>query len=141
MESYSAKVQNLAMKLLECMSKALKIDVQNMRDVFKDQGTQSLRINYYPPCPQPDKVIGLTPHSDSVALTILLQFEDINGLQIAKDGKWVPIKPLPDAFVVNIGDILEVRNILVPFFLYIKWSDYNYTKTLFVSFTFYNIIV
>ncbi|KAL2906884.1 Protein SRG1, partial [Bienertia sinuspersici] len=64
--------------------------------------------SYYPPCPQPDKAIGLTPHSDAVALTILLQFDETKGLQIMKDKKWVPVKSLPDAFVVNIGDILEI---------------------------------
>ncbi|XP_026450872.1 codeine O-demethylase-like [Papaver somniferum] len=27
---------------------------------------------------------------------------------IRKDKKWIPIKPLPNAFVVNIGNILEI---------------------------------
>lgn len=36
---------------------------------------------------------------------------------------WVPIKPLPDAFIINIGDVLEVANIAfltfsIFFFLY-----------------------
>ena len=106
-DTYSAEVANLAMKILDCMAKALNIDTDFVRAVF-GEGRQSFRMNYYPPCPQPDKVIGLTPHSDSVALTILLQLNDMEGLQIKKDGKWVPVKPLPHAFVVNIGDILEV---------------------------------
>ncbi|PNX79484.1 protein SRG1-like [Trifolium pratense] len=67
-----------------------------------------MRMNYYPPCPQPEKVIGLTPHSDGSALTILLQLNDVEGLQVRKNGTWVPVKPLPNAFIVNIGDILEI---------------------------------
>ncbi|KAL2931158.1 Protein SRG1 [Bienertia sinuspersici] len=59
-ESYSLEIQNLAMKLVDCMSKALNIDPEYMRAVFEKGGTQSLRMNYYPPCPQPDKAIGLT---------------------------------------------------------------------------------
>jgi isopenicillin N synthase-like dioxygenase len=31
------------------------------------------------------------------------------GLQILKDNKWMPIQPVPNAFVINIGDTLEVR--------------------------------
>ncbi|XP_057494276.1 protein SRG1-like [Actinidia eriantha] len=69
---------------------------------------QSMRMNYYPPCPQPDLVIGLTPHSDAVGLTILLQLNEVEGLQIKKDGMWVPVRPLPNAFTVNIGDMLEI---------------------------------
>lgn len=108
LENYSAKLQNLATKLLDCMAKALKINTELLRWAFGDQGLQSFRMNYYPPCPQPEKVIGLTAHSDAVSLTILLQFDEIEGLQIRKDGKWVPVKPLPGAFVVNVGDILEI---------------------------------
>ena len=93
--------------MLSFMEKALKIEVNEMRKLF-EQGLQAMRMNYYPPCPKPDQVIGLTPHSDSVGLTILLQVNEVEGLQIRKDGMWIPITPLPNAFIVNIGDILEV---------------------------------
>ncbi|CAA0832379.1 2-oxoglutarate (2OG) and Fe(II)-dependent oxygenase superfamily protein [Striga hermonthica] len=67
-----------------------------------------MRMNYYPPCPQPELVMGFCPHSDASGLTILLQVNETVGLQVKKDGFWVPVSPLPDAFVVNIGDALEV---------------------------------
>ncbi|KAG5517113.1 hypothetical protein RHGRI_037764 [Rhododendron griersonianum] len=101
------------MKILDFISKALKMKTEEMRDLFKD-GRQAMRMNYYPPCPQPEKVIGLTPHSGSVDLTILLQINEVEGLQIRKDGMWVPVKPLPETFVVNIGDILECQTYLFP---------------------------
>jgi isopenicillin N synthase-like dioxygenase len=106
------ELQKLSMVIVEYMGKALKIDENEMRMLFED-GVQSMRMNYYPPCPQPEKVIGLTPHSDGSALTILLQLNDVQGLQVRKDGNWVPVKPLPNAFIVNIGDILEVLLYLV----------------------------
>ena len=89
------------------MAKALKMNPNDMKELF-EEGWQSMRMNYYPPCPRPDLVIGLNNHSDAVGLTILLQINDKEGLQIRKAGMWVPIKPLPNAFIVNIGDILEV---------------------------------
>ncbi|KAI4313626.1 hypothetical protein L6164_026589 [Bauhinia variegata] len=67
-----------------------------------------MRMNYYRPCSQPELVIGLNSHSDAIGLTILLQVNEMEGLQIRKDGIWVPVCPLPNAFVVNIGDILEI---------------------------------
>lgn len=107
LETYSIEVKNLAMMILGYMARALKMDAEEMRELFSD-GVQSMRINYYPPCPQPDMTIGFSPHSDADALTILFQLNETEGLQIRKDGNWVSIKPLPNAFVVNIGDIMEI---------------------------------
>lgn len=84
------------------------MDTKDMIVLF-EEGMQSMRMNYYPPCPQPDQVIGLTPHSDAVGITFLLELNGVEGLQIRKDDIWIPVKPLPNAFVVNIGEILEVN--------------------------------
>ncbi|KAG8385356.1 hypothetical protein BUALT_Bualt03G0034600 [Buddleja alternifolia] len=106
-EAYSAQVKILAMKILTQMAKALHMKAEEMKTLF-EEGRQSMRMNYYPPCPQPELVTGLYPHSDANGLTILLQVNEIEGLQINKDGVWIPVSPLPNAFVINIGDILEI---------------------------------
>ncbi|KAL5772064.1 hypothetical protein ACOSQ2_011988 [Xanthoceras sorbifolium] len=106
-EAYSIELRNLAMKILNLMAKALRMEPNDMKELF-EEGMQTMRLNYYPPCPQPELVIGLNPHSDAVGLTILLQVNEMEGLQIRKDGMWVPVKPLPDAFIINIGDMLEI---------------------------------
>ncbi|GLJ27817.1 hypothetical protein SUGI_0545920 [Cryptomeria japonica] len=69
---------------------------------------QYMRLNYYPPCPRPDLVLGISPHSDASAFTVLSQDDETVGLQICKDGEWVPVQPIPGALVINIGDMLEV---------------------------------
>ncbi|XP_065877144.1 protein SRG1-like [Euphorbia lathyris] len=107
LETYCTETKRVAMEMLCHMAEALKMDVKEMRELFND-GVQSMRMNYYPPCPEPDKAIGFAPHSDADALTILFQLDETQGLQIRKDGKWLPIRPLPNAFVVNIGDIMEI---------------------------------
>ncbi|XP_057982003.1 protein SRG1-like isoform X2 [Malania oleifera] len=107
LELYSLELKSLAMFILAQMAKALKMEPEEMKELFED-GEQSMRMNYYPRCPQPEQVNGISPHSDAVGLTILLQVNEVEGLQIRKDGMWVPLNPLPGAFVVNIGDILEI---------------------------------
>ncbi|XVF79118.1 hypothetical protein PTKIN_Ptkin14bG0193900 [Pterospermum kingtungense] len=107
LDSYGLELEALAMTLLTKMAEALEIKVEEMTGFFEG-GMQSFRMNYYPPCPQPQQAIGLRPHSDSVALTILLQLNEVEGLQIKKDGKWISVKPLPNAFIVNVGDVLEM---------------------------------
>ncbi|KAH7836508.1 hypothetical protein Vadar_002203 [Vaccinium darrowii] len=107
LESYMSELQKLAMTLLGLMLKALKIDKGEMEAMFED-GMQAVRMTYYPPCPQPKKVMGLTPHSDATGITILLQVNGVQGFQVKRDGIWIPVNILPDAFVVNVGDVLEI---------------------------------
>ncbi|CAI0379277.1 unnamed protein product [Linum tenue] len=108
LENYSLEVRNLAAQVLDHMAKALQMKPEEMKDIFSGNVRQTMRTNYYPPCPEPDKVIGFTPHSDGTGLTILLQVNEVEGLQIKKDGQWVAVKVLPNDFVVNVGDILEM---------------------------------
>ncbi|KAF2915809.1 hypothetical protein DAI22_09g067800 [Oryza sativa Japonica Group] len=72
----------------------------------RDLGRMALQR--YPPCRHPEKVMGIAPHSDGFGLTLLLQVNDTPGLQVSKDGRWRPVRPLPGAFVINVGEILEV---------------------------------
>ncbi|KAL8265892.1 hypothetical protein R6Q59_003236 [Mikania micrantha] len=107
LEVYSTEVKNVCMKTLMSIAKASKMKVEDMKVLF-EEGVQSMRMNYYPPCPQPEKVIGLSPHSDPLGITFLLQINEVEGLEIKKDGIWMPVKPLPNSFIVNIGDTLEI---------------------------------
>ncbi|XP_017700854.2 gibberellin 2-beta-dioxygenase 6 [Phoenix dactylifera] len=65
-----------------------------------------LRLNRYPPCPFSPETYGLMPHTDSDFLTILHQ-DEVGGLQLMKDSKWVAVRPNPDALIVNIGDLFQ----------------------------------
>lgn len=107
LEMYISELQKLSSLIFSMIAEALKIDKKSLLEMFED-GMQSMRLNYYPPCPEPDKVIGLTPHSDGSALTFLLQVNGVEGLQIKKDGVWMPVKVIPEALTLNLGDILEV---------------------------------
>ncbi|BAT93189.1 hypothetical protein VIGAN_07211300 [Vigna angularis var. angularis] len=107
LEVYSEKMKDLTMDIVGHLAKALGIEEVEIREIFEN-GIQMMRMNYYPACPEPEKVNGLTNHSDPTALTILLQLNEQQGLQIRKDEIWVPVKPLPNAFIVNVGDILEI---------------------------------
>nr|XP_043611145.1 protein SRG1-like isoform X2 [Erigeron canadensis] len=87
LETYSTEMKKLALSILGQMAKALGMDTQEMTELFQD-GYQAMRMNYYPPCPEPKMALGFSPHSDADALTILYQLNETEGLQILKDGKW-----------------------------------------------------
>ncbi|KAK9074940.1 hypothetical protein SSX86_003259 [Deinandra increscens subsp. villosa] len=107
LEAYSIELKRVSMNTLVSIAKASNMQVEEMKVLFKE-GVQSMRMNYYPPCPQPEQVIGLTPHSDPLAITFLLQINEVEGLEIKKEGNWIPVKPLLNSFIVNIGDTLEI---------------------------------
>lgn len=74
-----------------------------------EEGSQLIVVNCYPACPEPDLTLGLPPHSDYGILTLLLQ-DQVQGLQIQHQGKWMTVEPLPNSFIVNVGDHLEVAS-------------------------------
>ncbi|XP_027155002.1 protein SRG1-like [Coffea eugenioides] len=110
LQEYSIELKSLALKILNLIAKALGMKHEEI-EVLLEEGLQSMRLTYYPPCPQPELVTGLCHHSDPVSLTILLQINDVQGLQIKENEAWVPVLPLPNAFIVNVGDILEISQL------------------------------
>ncbi|XP_059279197.1 protein SRG1-like [Lycium ferocissimum] len=107
LEAYLLELQKLADILVLSIVKTLKITKEEVEEMFED-GMQSVRMTYYPPCPKPEQVMGFRPHSDATGITILHQVNGVDGLQVKKDGIWIPVHFLPNAFVVNLGDILEI---------------------------------
>lgn len=107
LDKYSLELANLSVQLFKFMANNLGVNQEALLGTFKGL-PQSMRINHYPSCSQADKVLGLSPHTDGVGMTFLLQVNDVEGLQIKKDDKWFSVKAIPGAFVVNIGDALEV---------------------------------
>ncbi|KAJ0602394.1 putative flavanone 3-dioxygenase [Helianthus annuus] len=103
---YCRSVRVLALQLVEAISESLGLD----KDYISAQlgsHAQVMALNYYPPCPQPDLTYGLPGHTDGYVLTLLLQ-DEVSGLQLLKDGQWVAVDPVPNAFVINIGDQIQV---------------------------------
>ncbi|XP_009792316.1 protein SRG1-like [Nicotiana tabacum] len=111
LEVYLSELQKLAKVLLWSIADTLKIAREEVDKMFNDEdGMQSVRMTYYPPCPKPELVMGFRPHSDATGITILHQVNGVDGFQVKKDGVWIPVHFLPNAFVVNLGDILEVSS-------------------------------
>ncbi|XVE93302.1 hypothetical protein REPUB_Repub01dG0179300 [Reevesia pubescens] len=107
-QEYIQEVEKLAFKLLELISLSLGLPANRLSEFFKHQ-TGMLRFNYYPPCPFPELALGVGRHRDGGALTVLAQ-DDVGGLQIKRqsDGEWIPVKPIPNAYIINIADTLQV---------------------------------
>ncbi|XP_061352423.1 probable 2-oxoglutarate-dependent dioxygenase SLC1 [Gastrolobium bilobum] len=106
--TYAEETKHLFLVIMEAILESLGIREEE-DNILKelDNGSQMVVTNFYPPCPQPDLTLGMPPHSDYGFLTLLLQ-DEVEGLQIQFQDKWVTVQPIPNAFVVNIGDHLEI---------------------------------
>jgi isopenicillin N synthase-like dioxygenase len=68
--------------------------------------TVLFRIFHYPAAPADDGGWGVAEHTDYGLLTLLAQ-DATGGLEVRVDGAWVEVPPRVDAFVCNLGDMLE----------------------------------
>ncbi|XP_057838196.2 flavonol synthase/flavanone 3-hydroxylase [Cryptomeria japonica] len=109
MDEYSKMICKLWEVLMQALCGGLGLANENALDEALGGERKEIHftINYYPPCPQPEQVFGVSPHSDVDALTILLQ-DQIPGLQILKGDAWLDVPCIPGALVVNIGDQIEI---------------------------------
>jgi isopenicillin N synthase-like dioxygenase len=119
MMAYYDKVDALGRDLLSLFEMSLDLPRKTFSRFFR-KDMNSLRLLHYPPqAPDgPGDHLGARAHTDTNAFTILAQ--DANGgLEIRnRAGEWVAVPPIPNTFVVNVGEILKV------------WTDGVFSSTL-----------
>ncbi|GMI81061.1 JASMONATE-INDUCED OXYGENASE2, Jasmonic Acid Oxidase 2 [Hibiscus trionum] len=114
LSEYGAEVVKLGGRLLKAMSTNLGLKEDYLQNAFGGEDIGAcLRVNFYPKCPQPDLTLGLSSHSDPGGMTFLLPDHDVAGLQVRKNGNWLTVNPIPNAFIVNVGDQIQVLSNMI----------------------------
>ena len=70
-EKYEKAVSALALRE-HMISLSLGLSTERLDDYLQNQGSYLL-VNYYPTCPNPKLALGVGPHKDANAFTILAQ--------------------------------------------------------------------
>lgn len=107
-EEYAKEMMALAMRLMDLIAMSMELPKGRFHEFFHHH-TSSIRLNHYPPCRSPELALGVGPHKDAGVLTILSQ-DSVGGLEVRQksDGQWVKVKPIPDTYIVNLGDVVQV---------------------------------
>ncbi|KAJ3329489.1 hypothetical protein HDU76_007804 [Blyttiomyces sp. JEL0837] len=121
--SYVTKCLEIGKATMSAMALGLKLS-ETFFDTLNNDSFWVMRIIGYPPLPQNEvknDEVGMScgEHTDYGCLTILNQDETTGALQVlTKSGEWINADPVPGAFVINIGDMVNV------------WTNDIYSSTL-----------
>nr|CAB3459847.1 unnamed protein product [Digitaria exilis] len=111
LDEYVAAVRKMTCTVLELMAEGLGLDdhAAFARLVQASDSDSMLRVNHYPPRPEPGQVAtGFGEHTDPQIVSVL-RSNATSGLEIClRDGTWAAV-PADDAasFFVNAGDALQ----------------------------------
>ncbi|MEU6198738.1 2-oxoglutarate and iron-dependent oxygenase domain-containing protein [Streptomyces sp. NPDC047061] len=105
---WQAEALRVGREVLRALAAALGQDEGYFDQWFDDEAAVHVKIVHYPPRAAQDADQGVGAHKDYGYLA-LLQQDDVGGLQVQReDGGWIDAVPVPDAFVFNIGEMLEI---------------------------------
>ncbi|MEN3262975.1 2-oxoglutarate and iron-dependent oxygenase domain-containing protein [Sodalis endosymbiont of Spalangia cameroni] len=108
MLAYNDTLTGISLKLLRALSLGLGLPENSFDEIYGDMPNEHVKLIRYPSCRSTKDGQGVGAHKDSGLLTLILQ-DDSKGLQVKTgDNKWIDVFPIPDTFVVNLGEILEL---------------------------------
>ncbi len=100
-----ARLGAVADDLLDVLSVGLGLDERHLRVVFGERPLSFAKLIRYPLTPPGEA--GVNPHHDAGFLTLLMQ-HGVGGLEVLNPvGTWIAVPPRDDAFVVNMGEMLQ----------------------------------
>lgn len=106
-ENWDEALSAVGLRLLRHWAVSLGAEESLFDAAFADLPATLIKVVRYPGSPENPQGVGA--HKDSGVLTLLLVEPGSEGLQVEwTPDRWVDVPPLPGAFIVNIGELLEV---------------------------------
>ena len=95
----------LADRLMRVFAMALELPPDHFDRMFGAERMSLTKLISYPETPPGQ--FGVNAHHDAGFLTILAPGET-PGLEVENgNGEWIPLEPVPGAFVINLGEVLQ----------------------------------
>lgn len=107
-DEWQDRLTSVSLTLMRAWAESLGAEPDVFDDAFARNPSTLIKIVRYPGKDEPEPQQGVGAHKDFGVLTLLYVEEGKGGLQVEKDGDWIDAPPVEGAFVVNIGELLEV---------------------------------
>lgn len=105
---WNEELSRVALRLLRAWALSLGSPENVFDHAFSSNPFTLTKIVRYPGESDPDPKQGVGSHRDGGVLTLLLVEPGKEGLEVEHDGNWIKAPAIPGAFVVNIGEMLEL---------------------------------
>lgn len=105
---WTQRLSAISLDLLRALAVSLGAPEDSFDDAFGSRAFPMLKIVRYPGESDHEPKQGVGSHRDGGVLTLLLVEPGKGGLQVDYQGKWLDAPQIPGAFVVNIGEMLEL---------------------------------
>ncbi len=105
-DRWNAELSALSLRLLRTWAVSLGASEDVFDEAFAERPFSAIKIVRYPGSDESQQGVGA--HRDGGVLTLLLVEPGKGGLQVEHQGEWIEAPALDNAFVVNIGEMLEL---------------------------------
>ncbi|KQU36639.1 oxidoreductase [Rhodococcus sp. Leaf225] len=106
-EAWDAALSDVGLRLLRHWAVSLGAAEDTFDAAFAELPATLIKVVRYPGSTENPQGVGA--HKDSGVLTLLLVEPESTGLQVElRGGEWIDVPPVAGAFIVNVGELLEV---------------------------------
>ncbi|UMY19618.1 isopenicillin N synthase family oxygenase [Methylobacterium organophilum] len=107
--AWQEAVTQVGIRLLRAFALALGQEAEAFAPIYAGAPNQHIKIIRYPGREATQDEQGVGAHKDSGFLTLLVQ-DGEGGLEVETEGGWIAAAPVEGAFVVNVGELLELAS-------------------------------
>lgn len=108
LEECYGKLTELGLLIQEILNECMGLPPGFLKGYNSDRSFDFISaLRYFPATEEENN--GLIEHQDGNCITFVLQ-DGVGGLEVLKDGGWVPAEPVEGSIVVNIGDVMQVHS-------------------------------
>ncbi|XP_010253774.1 PREDICTED: gibberellin 2-beta-dioxygenase 8 [Nelumbo nucifera] len=108
LEEYGQHMARLARSIFNVVMRNLGLD-PSLSETYLSESTGVVRLYRYTHCRDANQISGMEAHTDSSVLSILNE-DEVGGLEVYKDDRWIQVRPITNTLIVNLGDMMQAMS-------------------------------
>ena len=104
---FQRRMDALSRRVMSYIALGLGLEQDYFESTFGDAPNVQMKICRYPPTGSSDE-FGVGEHSDTGYLSLLVQDNEVGGLQVKVNDMWIDAPPIAGSLVVNLGEMIQL---------------------------------